>query len=70
MFYNTPELRLRNAALEIIIDSMAHLPKERALEIVLAWFSNDDLIRIGPTITSLRDKFVPMVQELADQKET
>lgn len=53
-FLDSPVLNHKKALMEGIIESLAHLSRERAMEILLAWHSTEDLERMWPTITSNR----------------
>ncbi len=50
-FLDTPEILHKGALIGGIIESLSHLPRLRAEEIILMWFSYDDLVRMWDTIT-------------------
>jgi len=54
-----PELLRKGDLMEGIIDSLKHLPRVRAEQIILMWFSVDDLEDMWDTITSHRPKPPP-----------
>ena len=55
-FLDTPELKRKGALIEGIIDSLKHIDRDMAMQIILMWFSVDDLEGMWPTITSGRPK--------------
>jgi hypothetical protein len=45
----------RGAVHQRIIDSLAHIERDRAMSFILSWFSIADLEKIAPTLTGVPD---------------
>lgn len=68
-FLDSPEIERRNKLIELLVVSLAHFPRDRALATIMMWIPQDDLESLAPTLSGDPDILSKLPGKKNDEAE-